>query len=132
MSPLFDPEELRLSEAEKPPRYNQNSVRKRKKWQGGWFVKGPLPLSWLTKAARLQGKVLHVGIALWFLVGLKRSRRVRLPQSTLKIFGVSRQASYRALRRLEKNGLVLVERHPGRLPIVTLLEVTTTREEGEK
>ena len=85
------------------------------------FIKGPIPLGWITKAASVEGKTLHVAIALWFLAGLKRSRQVALSQSTLRLFGVSRQASYRALSRLESAGLVSVDRHPGRNPIVTIL-----------
>ena len=81
---------------------------------------GPIPLEWITKAAGGEGKTLHVAMALWFLAGLKRSRKVALSQSKLKLFGVSRQASYRALSRLEGAGLVSVVRHPGRSPIVTI------------
>ena len=84
------------------------------------FICGPIPLEWITKAAGGEGKTLHVAMALWFLAGLKRSRKVALSQSKLKLFGVSRQASYRALLRLEGAGLVSVVRHPGRSPIVTI------------
>ena len=85
------------------------------------FIKGPIPLDWITKAAGAKGKTLHVGMTLWFLSGLKRSCKVALSQSKLRLFGVSRQASYRALLRLEDAGLVSVERHPGRNPMVTIL-----------
>ena len=89
------------------------------------FIRGPIPLGWITKAAGMEGKTLHVGMTLWFLSGLKRSCKVALSQSKLKLFGVSRQASYRALLRLEDAGLVSVDRHPGRNPIVTILVTDT-------
>jgi hypothetical protein len=33
------------------------------------FLKGPVPMPWLATAARLPGKALAVGIALWRLGG---------------------------------------------------------------
>ena len=35
------------------------------------FLRGPIPWTWLLAASRLGGKVLHVGIVLWFLVGVR-------------------------------------------------------------
>ena len=110
----IDPEKLRMSTMISP--ISKKSGRSRQK-----FIKGPIPLGWITKAAGMEGKTLHVGMTLWFLSGLKRSRKVALSQSKLKLFGVSRQTSYRALSRLESAGLVSVERHQGRSPIVIIL-----------
>ncbi len=89
---------------------------------GEKFLKGPVPLRWLTRAARLPGRSLHLGIALWYLAGLHRARTVSLPNRVLAQFGVDRHAKYRALNWLERDALVIVERHPGRNPVVTLLE----------
>jgi len=120
MKSRFKLEYLKLSPGDLVPKKGQKGTARRagkvKK-----FIKGPIPFDWITKAARAKGKTLHVAIALWFLVGVKRSRQVALSQSTLKRFGVGRQASYRALLRLEDAGLVSVYRHPGRNPIVTIL-----------
>ena len=112
---MFDPEKLRMLATIRPV---QKTSYKRKKG----FIKGPIPLGWIMKAAGVEGKTLHVAITLWFLVGLKRSHEVPLSHSTLRLFGVSRQASYRALKRLETVGLVSVDRHRGRNPIVTILK----------
>ncbi len=95
------------------------------------FLKGPIPLNWLGKAAKQSGKALHVGIALWFLSGLKRSRKVALSQSILSLFGVSRYSGYRGLTELEKAGLVSVVRHPGRNPIVTILQPAADQDSSE-
>jgi len=95
------------------------------------FLKGPIPLNWLGKAAKQSGKALHVGIALWFLSGLKRSQRVALSQSILSLFGVSRYSGYRGLTELEKAGLVSVVRHPGRNPIVTILQPAADQDSSE-
>lgn len=89
--------------------------------KGGGFIKGPIPLLWINLAACLPGKTLQVGIALWFLVGLKKSPTVMLASKTLTALGVSRDAKYDALQRLEAAGLVSVQRQPGRAPLVTVL-----------
>jgi len=125
MSPL-DLERLRvhregklsLSYPENPPRLKR----------GEKFLKGPLPLAWLAQAGKLPGKCLHVGNVLWFLVGLKSTLTVPLLSSELGRFGVNRQAKYRALRCLEDAGLVAVKRHPGRNPVVTILEAGKSHE----
>src|SRR5688500_11375531 len=87
---------------------------------GEKFLKGPVPLSWLESAAHLPGKSLHLGNALWFLAGLKKTRSVILSRSVLQLFGIDRSAKSRALSQLEKAGLVSIERHPGCNPLVTI------------
>ena len=88
---------------------------------GEKFLKGPVPLRWLTLAARLPGRSLHIGVVLWFLAGLQRDSRVALSSNLLAEFGVDRHAKYRALIWLEGDGLVTVKRHGGRNPVVTIL-----------
>jgi hypothetical protein len=90
---------------------------------GEKFLKGPVPLTWLARAARLPGKALHIGIVLWFLAGLKNTRSVSLPSTARQLFWIDRSAKRRALGWLEQAGLIIVERHPGRNPLVTLLDV---------
>lgn len=109
---------LSLSHPKKPPRLKR----------GGKFLKGPVPLDWLAQAGKLPGKCLHLGDVLWFLVGLKDTRTVPLLSSELARFGVNRQAKYRALHWLENAGLITVERHPGRNPVVTILEAGKSHE----
>ncbi|KAB0580714.1 hypothetical protein F7Q92_13075 [Ideonella dechloratans] len=85
------------------------------------FIKGPLPLVWMQAAARMPGKTLQVALALWYLAGLKKTTTVRLPSKPLNEMGVSRDAKYEALARLEQQGLVSVQQQPGQAPLVTLL-----------
>ena len=87
---------------------------------GELFVRGPIPWAWLTAAARLPGRALHVGIVLWLESGLRSSAIVALRQQHLRDLGVDRYAGYRGLSRLEQADLVDVQRHPGRLSAVTL------------
>ena len=82
------------------------------------FLRGPIPLEWLAKAGRLPGRCLHVGIVIWFLIGVENEKRVKLSPQRLRQFGVSRHSTYRALRLLEQHGLLRVERRRGASPIV--------------
>lgn len=84
------------------------------------FIKGPLPLDWMQRAARLPGKTLQVALALWYLAGLQKSLTVKLSSKPLDAMGVSRDAKYDALARLVAAGLVAVDQKPGQAPIVTL------------
>lgn len=90
----------------------------------GEFLKGPIPLTWLTAASMLSGKApLAVGLAVWFEAGRRKSREVKLTTAILKRFGVNGKAKYRALKSLEKAGLVRVRRKPRRNPVVTILDL---------
>ncbi len=88
---------------------------------GERFLKGPVPLAWLEAAARLPGKSLHTGVALWYAAGLTRSTTISLSNVAGERFGLDRNAKYRALAWLEEAGLVTVERHLGRAPQVTIV-----------
>ena len=102
----------------KPPKVRRLPRHK----SGEWFLKGPIPGTWLSRAAALTGRSLHVALAVWYLAGLKRSRQVTLGRKTLRMFGVQPDASRRGLVELERAGLVCVERSSGCSPRVTLLE----------
>lgn len=114
----FDPKklayrrEVKRSPKAKPPRPGP----------GEKFLKGPILWSWIAKAARLKGHALHVGMALWFLAGIKRDGTITLSGSVLEDLGVSRHSGYRALHALESAGLISVDRHTGRNPMVTILD----------
>jgi hypothetical protein len=76
----------------------------------------------LTSAARLPGQAFKVGVVLWHLAGLKRKPTVALSLSSLnEEMGILRDAARRGLSALEEAGLLSVERHAGRKPIVTIL-----------
>jgi hypothetical protein len=90
----------------------------------GEFLKGPIPLAWLGRAAKLPGKAsLATAIAIMFEVGRRRSQEVVLTTAILKRFGVNRKAKYRALKLLEKAGLISVVRRPRKNPLVAVLVV---------
>lgn len=91
---------------------------------GEKFLKGPIPLDWLSVAAQLPGKSLHVAIAIWLTASLAKSATVPLSNAAALPFGLDRNAKYRALVWLEGAGLISVERKLGRSPVVTVCEVS--------
>ena len=85
-----------------------------------FFVKGPLDWGWICAAGRLPGRALHVAVALFLLMGLRKSTTVKLGRVRLAEIGVKRHSGYRALQALENANLVSVVRQRGAAPIVTM------------
>jgi len=106
---------------------SRSAKRHHPKTKKGKFLKGPVPIVWLVRAERLSGKCLAVGVVLWFLRGLTRKSTFTLEKKWCEQFGVGRNAVGRCLDRLEKLGLISVERHPGRSPIVSIREDVNDR-----
>jgi hypothetical protein len=79
-----------------------------------------IPLNWIQTAARLPGKSLQVGIALWHLAGVTKRMTVRLTSVRLTAFGVRRSSKRRALATLAAAGLVKIDQDVGRNPLVTI------------
>jgi len=73
-------------------------------------------------AAMLPGKSVQVGLALWYLAGLKKTKTVALGNRLLESFGVDRKAKSRCLKAMVSAGLISVARRAGCNPIVTLLD----------
>jgi DNA-binding transcriptional ArsR family regulator len=129
MSPItestWDPNCLRLDQARvtglnaglrrgrKPP-----SIRDK-------FIAGPVDVSWVCQASQLGVKALLVGLALWHLKGLRRSNSFELSNLMVREWGIQPDAKARALRKLEKAGLVILERRGKRSPRVTLVMQNT-------
>jgi len=103
---------------QRPPRHNP----------GEWFLKGPIPGSWLVRVFSLPtktlGRALRVGLALWFLAGKAKCREVKPTWKTWQQFHLSPDAGRRGLQDLERAKLVKVKRRPGCCPVVTILDAT--------
>ncbi len=84
------------------------------------FIKGPIPRDWITTANALPGKAGAVGIALWFLSGVKGSATFKVTAEARQVAACSRQAFSRGLDALEDAGLVAVQRRSGNNPEVTI------------
>ena len=80
-------------------------------------------MTWLNAAAKLPGKTLNVGIAVWWLAGMSKTTAFKLTAKSLNQLGVSRDAASDGLKRLEEHGLILVKRSPGQRPTVQIVPV---------
>jgi hypothetical protein len=88
----------------------------------GEFLKGPIPLSWLSVAAKIRAKsALALAIAIWFEVGRKKTYKVKLTKSLMSRFGIGRKAKYRAIANLEKHKLISVFKNEGKSVIVQVI-----------
>lgn len=90
------------------------------------FIKGPIPLNWISRANALPGKAGAVGLALWFLVGVQGSRTVKLTGEVERIAGCGRKAVYRALAEMALHQLIEINRRSGARPIIRLNKVVSS------
>ena len=88
------------------------------------FIKGPIPLDWLSKAAALPGKAINLALALWWLQGMAKGKPFKLTQAALTALNVKRDAASTGLAGLEEVGLIQVERQPGQRPVVSVVGVS--------
>jgi len=94
------------------------------KRRNGEFLKGPIPLAWLTEAAKLPRNTFVLGIAIWFASGVQKTQEgIKLTQAVVARFGLDKMAKSRGLRALESAGLVLVDRRPGKNPVIRILRI---------
>jgi hypothetical protein len=89
---------------------------------GEKFLKGPIPMRWWEAVARLPGRrpPVLIGLLLWHLAGCTRRRTVKFCLQRAVDWGMNRRTARRAMRRLEKAGLVTVAHWPGRCLDVTI------------
>lgn len=107
-----------VSEVKFTPQPNERRFPKPR--HGEWFLRGPIPGSWLSSAASLNVRALRVALAIWCEVGMRKSVTIRLTAAMRNRFSIGRPGP--GLRDLEGAGLVSVDRPPGRLPRITVLE----------
>lgn len=105
------------------------SIRRRNaraKRETGLFIRGPIPVPWVSIAAGVSDKsptALSVGLAIWLQAGLtgREDGLVITGAVVAKICSVDRKTRYRALKALEQAGLVAVASRRGAAPRVTIL-----------
>jgi DNA-binding transcriptional ArsR family regulator len=116
----WDPSRLRLDPDQATQLNGQNRRGRRAPPILGKFIAGPLDVPWLIRASRLGVKALLVGLALWYLRGLRRSDSFIVSNLMLQEWGIEADAKSRGLRALEKAGLITVQRRGKRSPRVRL------------
>jgi hypothetical protein len=85
------------------------------------FIAGPVDVAWVCQASHLGVKALLVGLALWHIRGLRRADTFTVSNLMVQNWGIQPDAKRRALRALEKAGLIKIERRGKRSPQVTLV-----------
>jgi hypothetical protein len=76
---------------------------------------------WLLQARRLGVTALLVGLALWHIKGLRKTDTFIVSNIMLQEWDIQPDAKRRALRALERAGLVKIEGRGKRSPQVTLV-----------
>jgi DNA-binding transcriptional ArsR family regulator len=104
-----------------PPRPGQ-----RRRLRAEPFLRGPIPLAWLAKAAQLRKPAIPAGLSLWFVRGVsQRTGPIRVSAGIRKKVGLSAGQMLRGLRALEGAGLVrFVKEGRGRCPVVEIVDRT--------
>ena len=83
-----------------------------------------MPLSWICQATGLPGKALAVGLVLWYLSGVSKSKTVKLTRLWLSRFKLLPETGRRGLRALEGAKLIHVDRSGKKSPRVTLVKAS--------
>src|SRR6478672_5278248 len=123
MSPYnntWDPSSLRLDQDEVKRSQSDSRRGRRSSPIREKFIAGPIDVPWVVQASRLGVKALLVGLALWHLKKLRQADTFTVSNLMLQEWGVEPDAKSRALRALERAGLIRVERCGKRSPLVTL------------
>ena len=87
------------------------------------FLRGPIPLVWLGRAASLPGKTLNVAMALWWLHGMAKGKPFKLNRTALRTMNLERDAASNGLTHLEEAGLIQIERRPGQRPTISIIGI---------
>ena len=100
----------------------ENVKIKNKTFQTEPFLRGPVPMSWFTKANEVAGgNGLMLGLKLWWLSGMARSRTFSVNVRRLEA-GQSLISKRRMLKLLEGAGLIKRSHQPGKRLKVELLD----------
>ena len=110
---------------EKRLRYDSKSGKYVECRKTSLFLKGPIPLAWLSVAASLPGKALNVALAIRWVADMSKGSEVYATKVALQLFGLSEDAYRDGLNRLEAAGLVAASRQAGRRTRVRILTLPT-------
>lgn len=107
----------------------ENAKRSQKKSRksrhpDGWFIWGPIPGHYVSRAAALPGKSLTLWLALWSEHWRRKGQPLRMTRELLGRFHLTPDSAHLALKHLEHAGLLTAQRGRGRLATVSLLLTT--------
>lgn len=107
--------------------FNPRSGKHGESTRAARFIRGPISFDWMQKANDLPGKAGAVGLALWFLKGVKRSSTFAVTAEAKALAQCSRQAFARGLAALAAAGLISVQSKKGARPTVTIRDSPPTQ-----
>lgn len=85
------------------------------------FLLGPISMDWLSKAACLPGRALHLAIVSAYIGRMLSKTVIQLQPSQLRAFGLNRNAWYRALDSLVQADLIqIVHRQRGKAATISI------------
>ena len=119
-------EDYRASSAEELP---SAPTGKRESRRTDPFLRGPIPMEWLSAASALCKSALLVGLALWFLRGvIGKQCPVKFTSAARRSMRLTREQSRRGIPALEAAGLLrVVKGGRGRCPVVEILTAPRLR-----
>ena len=117
------PEE-RLPSPARPKKNYSRKASKTLQTSMEWFIKGPIPGTWIAKAASLPGHSLHVALAICYVQGCTGKSSVILTRKEFDRFSTKKNSTCRALDSLVKAGLILCQRkgHKFKIKILDISE----------
>ena len=87
-----------------------------------YFIKGPIPLSWLANANRLGKGTGAVATVLWFYEGMYNGKPFKVSHRLDDVAGVSRQTRQLALKKLHQAGLIELTANRRAFPTVKIIQ----------
>ncbi len=87
-----------------------------------FFIHREISLAWFKALSQCGGACVHTGMVLRYWLFLNKSDRISATSRKFEKFGISKFQKLRALRELEEQGLIKVERRPGSNPEVMVLD----------
>jgi hypothetical protein len=92
--------------------------RAKRRKREGHFIQ--VPLLWLEKLDGASGQTYQLALHLAYLSWREKGGAIVLSNASARSVGVSRRTKWRALRELERRGLVQIERQPNSSPKIKL------------
>ena len=96
--------------------------------KGDRYLRGPIPMDWLRAASRCGLRAEAVAMLLWYAAGWQKSNPAKLTPAILSELRVHPKTARRILGKFQDVGLVDVEFHRGRSPLVTIRSLSTGAE----
>ncbi len=130
MKPLINCQELRIEHL-LPVSTTHNKVELVKRLDD-YFLRGPITLSWLSRAAAQPGKAFQVAILVRLQEGINRGRDkwFKVDMKFRAAMRVSRFAWSRGLKSLKAAGLIDYTGHRGKCARIRVIEVSPHKEDA--